>query len=86
VHPLSITYFVYNDVQYQNAQPHEASLSHELIAGAAAYEVPSPPFPKYLASLRLIFQAARAYEDHRAKNGRPVDHATAKALVYVLFC
>lgn len=26
-------------LQYQNAQPHEAELSHELIAGAASYEV-----------------------------------------------
>lgn len=48
---------------YQNAQPHEAHLSHELIAGAASYE------------------AAKAYEQHRAQNGRPDSHAQAKELI-----
>ena len=39
--------------QLQDGQPdHEASFSHELIAGAASYE------------------AAKAYENHFAQNGR----------------
>ncbi|KAH9980157.1 hypothetical protein BGW80DRAFT_1273776 [Lactifluus volemus] len=66
---------------YQNAEPHQASLSHELIAGAASYEVPSPPFSKHLASLKLLLQAARAYERHRDANGAPQSHEQAKALV-----
>ncbi|GJE86704.1 DUF3759 domain-containing protein [Phanerochaete sordida] len=44
-------------------KPHEASWSHELIAGAAAFE------------------AAKAYENHCAENGRPDDHSTAKELL-----
>ncbi|KAF8343483.1 hypothetical protein F5887DRAFT_328437 [Amanita rubescens] len=44
--------------QVQNA-PHKAKLSHELIAGAAAYE------------------AAKAYNEHLAKNGTPSNHAKA---------
>ncbi|KAF7794070.1 hypothetical protein EIP86_005200 [Pleurotus ostreatoroseus] len=44
-------------------EKHEAELSHELIAGAAAFE------------------AAKAYEKHRAENGDPSDHATAKELL-----
>ncbi|KAH9047685.1 putative phosphoglycerate mutase family protein [Lactarius hengduanensis] len=49
---------------YNNVQPHEheAKLSHELIAGAAAYE------------------AAKAYEDHSARNGKPSSHAKAKEI------
>ncbi|DAA75718.1 TPA_exp: Uncharacterized protein A8136_1440 [Trichophyton benhamiae CBS 112371] len=43
--------------------PHKASLSHELIAGAAAYE------------------AAKAYEDHVQKNGKPDSHAKAKEIL-----
>ncbi|KAH9989725.1 hypothetical protein BJV74DRAFT_796142 [Russula compacta] len=48
---------------YQNAPKHEAHLSHELIAGAAAYE------------------AAKAYEKHVAAQGKPADHAKAKAII-----
>jgi hypothetical protein len=47
--------------QVQNA-PHEAHLSHELIAAAASYE------------------AAKAYEDHVARNGKPDSHAQAKEI------
>ncbi|EGE00424.1 hypothetical protein TMEN_9904 [Trichophyton mentagrophytes] len=43
--------------------PHKASLSHELIAGAAAYE------------------AAKAYENHVQKNGKPASHAKAKEIL-----
>ncbi|EKM56887.1 uncharacterized protein PHACADRAFT_254254 [Phanerochaete carnosa HHB-10118-sp] len=52
-------------VSYQTVteKPHEASWSHELIAGAAAFE------------------AAKAYENHCAENGRPDDHSTAKELL-----
>ncbi|KAF8513511.1 hypothetical protein JB92DRAFT_213050 [Gautieria morchelliformis] len=46
-----------------NNAPHKAALSHELIAGAAAYE------------------AAKAYEDHVARNGQPDNHAKAKEIV-----
>lgn len=55
----------YNEYNTYSAEPqkHEAKLSHELIAGAAAFE------------------AAKAYEDHKAKNGEPDNHATAKELL-----
>ncbi|KAG2217404.1 hypothetical protein INT45_004862 [Circinella minor] len=39
---------------------HEGSFTHELIAGAAAY------------------QAAKAYNEHCEKEGKPQDHAMAK--------
>ncbi|KAH7929477.1 hypothetical protein BV22DRAFT_1002635 [Leucogyrophana mollusca] len=48
--------------QVQNA-PHEATLSHELIAAAASYE------------------AAKAWEDHCAANGKPDSHAKAKEFI-----
>ncbi|KAJ3568514.1 hypothetical protein NP233_g5659 [Leucocoprinus birnbaumii] len=53
----------YND--YQGLQPHEhkASITHELLGGAVAYE------------------AAKAYEDHRARNGTPDSHAKAKEIM-----
>ncbi|KAH8118278.1 putative phosphoglycerate mutase family protein [Phellopilus nigrolimitatus] len=41
---------------------HKASLTHEILGGAAAYE------------------AAKAYEKHVAKNGKPSSHAEAKEL------
>ncbi|KAG8681933.1 hypothetical protein FRC09_017135 [Ceratobasidium sp. 395] len=50
----------YNQV-IQN--PHEASLSHELIAGAASFE------------------AAKAYEEHVSRNGKPDSHAKAKEFI-----
>jgi len=37
----------------------------------------------YLLSHFTIIQAAKAYEDHQAKNGKPDSHAMAKELVYV---
>ncbi|KAF3481486.1 uncharacterized protein GIQ15_04245 [Arthroderma uncinatum] len=46
-----------------NNAPHQAALSHELIAGAAAYE------------------AAKAYEDHVERNGKPDSHAKAKEIM-----
>ncbi|KAG1907155.1 uncharacterized protein F5891DRAFT_974929 [Suillus fuscotomentosus] len=52
--------------QYDNYQsddaPHQATLSHELLGGAVAFE------------------AAKAYEDHCARNGKPQSHALAKEL------
>ncbi|KAH9080402.1 hypothetical protein EDB83DRAFT_2215590 [Lactarius deliciosus] len=50
--------------EYNNVQPHEheAKLSHELIAGAAAYE------------------AAKAYNDHCERNGKPSSHSKAKEI------
>jgi len=51
----------YND--YQNAEPHQASITHELIAGAAAFE------------------AAKAYENHKASSGEAPSHTFAKELL-----
>ncbi|KAG1754070.1 uncharacterized protein EDB91DRAFT_1101464 [Suillus paluster] len=51
-----------NDEFRDSDAPHEASLSHELLGGAVAFE------------------AARAYEQHCAKNGKPDNHALAKEL------
>ncbi|KIK48874.1 hypothetical protein CY34DRAFT_7880 [Suillus luteus UH-Slu-Lm8-n1] len=51
----------YDEFRDSNA-PHEASLSHELLGGAVAFE------------------AAKAYEDHCAKEGRPQSHALAKEI------
>ncbi|KAG8986049.1 hypothetical protein FRB93_005525 [Tulasnella sp. JGI-2019a] len=47
--------------EVENA-PHKAKLSHELVAGAAAFE------------------AARAWEHHKAKNGEPPKHEHAKEI------
>ncbi|OJA19010.1 hypothetical protein AZE42_00368 [Rhizopogon vesiculosus] len=47
---------------YDSDAPHKATLSHELLGGAVAFE------------------AAKAYEDHCAKNGKPDNHALAKEL------
>ena len=33
-----------------------------------------------------ILQAAKAYENHCAENGRPQSHAEAKELACVLYC
>ncbi|KAL1983230.1 hypothetical protein VTN96DRAFT_328 [Rasamsonia emersonii] len=43
--------------------PHKAELSHELIAGAAAFE------------------AAKAWEKHQEKEGKPENHALAKEII-----
>ncbi|KAG6332465.1 hypothetical protein ID866_6621 [Astraeus odoratus] len=56
-------YQAYQTVQNVQPHEHEAKLSHELIASAAAYE------------------AAKAYEDHKARNGEPDDHAKAKEIL-----
>ncbi|KAN0134604.1 Protein of unknown function (DUF3759) domain containing protein, partial [Lactarius tabidus] len=50
----------YNDYQTTG---HQATVSHELISGAAAFE------------------AAKAYENHCAENGKPVSHGKAKELL-----
>ncbi|KAG1833171.1 hypothetical protein EV424DRAFT_1533292 [Suillus variegatus] len=58
--------FSSQQTQYDNYQsddaPHQATLSHELLGGAVAFE------------------AAKAYEDHCARNGKPQSHALAKEL------
>ncbi|EJD53788.1 hypothetical protein AURDEDRAFT_119468 [Auricularia subglabra TFB-10046 SS5] len=46
--------------------PHQATLSHELIAAAASYE------------------AAKAYEEHCAANGKPDSHEKAKEILAAL--
>ncbi|KIL65311.1 hypothetical protein M378DRAFT_162252, partial [Amanita muscaria Koide BX008] len=52
--------------QYKDSEEvkkgHHATLSHEVIAGAAAYE------------------AAKLYEDHVKKNGKPPSHEKAKEI------
>ncbi|KAF8476622.1 hypothetical protein DFH94DRAFT_694750 [Russula ochroleuca] len=48
---------------YQEGPKHESHVTHELIAGAAAYE------------------AAKAYEQHKVANGKPVSHEKAKELI-----
>ncbi|KAI6133514.1 CipC protein [Pisolithus thermaeus] len=53
----------YNEYSNLPTEEHKAKLSHELIAGAAAYE------------------AAKAYENHKARNGEPSSHAQAKELL-----
>ena len=74
-------------VKYPDGQPpeHQAKISHELIGGAAAFAVCRHLF-SFLALLMNIFQAAKAYEKHCAENGKPVSHAKAKELLYILFC
>ena len=49
----------------EGTEPHEASFTHELIAGAAAYE------------------ATKAYQKHKEKEGQPSDHAKAKRILSV---
>ncbi|KAH9969734.1 hypothetical protein BC827DRAFT_29005 [Russula dissimulans] len=57
----------HKDAYDDYSSKHKAQLSHELIAGAAAYE------------------AAKAYQDHQAKNGKPASHEKAKSFAYELF-
>jgi hypothetical protein len=71
-------------VKVSNA-PHKAELSHELIGGAVAYEV-GPHLFRLFIDVLIILQAAKAYENHCAKNGKPDSHAKAKEILYVLFC
>ncbi|KAF8650741.1 hypothetical protein AX14_008569 [Amanita brunnescens Koide BX004] len=52
----------YNEFNNATTPEHKAKLSHELIAGAAAYE------------------AAKAYNAHCAKNGKPNSHEKAMEL------
>ncbi|KAG8979867.1 hypothetical protein FRB94_011265 [Tulasnella sp. JGI-2019a] len=51
-----------NAYEEVSAAEHKAKLSHELIAGAAAFE------------------AARAWEHHKAEKGEPPSHAHAKEI------
>ncbi|KAH9033894.1 hypothetical protein EDB85DRAFT_1949402 [Lactarius pseudohatsudake] len=51
----------YSEVE-STPNEHKAKLSHELIAGAAAYE------------------AAKAYEEHSEREGKPSSHAKAKEI------
>ncbi|KAI6099702.1 CipC1 protein [Pisolithus sp. B1] len=52
--------------QSDHGEVHEGNVTHDLLAGAVAYE------------------AAKAYENHLAANGRPDDHAQAKELIATL--
>ncbi|KAF9221995.1 hypothetical protein BS17DRAFT_768280 [Gyrodon lividus] len=47
---------------------HEGSITHDLLAGAVAYE------------------AAKKYEEHVAKAGKPDSHAKAKEILQVSLC
>ena len=72
---------MYISLQVNNA-PHEAKLSHELIAAAASYEV--LVFSGVTRSYSLTSgpsQAAKAYEKHCAENGKPASHAKAKEIM-----
>ena len=65
--------------------PHKAKLSHELIAAAASYEVyckRSSIILSYLNQL-IPYQAAKAYSNHLAANGKPQTHEKAKEILYV---
>ena len=72
-------------VKYQDTPPHQAHMSHELLGGAAAFEVCSSPLFIITNGLTDIFQAAKGYEKHCAENGKPQSHAKAKELLYILF-
>jgi len=72
-------------VQVQNA-PHEAKLSHELIAAAASYEVRVLIYiVSHLPNLQWypIYheQAAKAYNEHCDREGQPQSHETAKEIL-----
>lgn len=57
-------------------------MSHELIAGAASYEV--RPFRATCTEVWRVdcsTQAAKAWENHVAENGEPEDHAKAKEIM-----
>ena len=45
-----------------------------------------PTFFCIIDVLMDILQAAKAYEEHCARNGKPDSHAKAKELLYILFC
>ena len=65
---------------------HKAKLSHELIGGAAAFEVRLHVFLFLFIDVLIdIPQAAKAYQDHCERNGKPESHAKAKELLYILF-
>ncbi|CAO3636631.1 unnamed protein product [Cunninghamella echinulata] len=53
----------HEEVSAAETDEHKGKLSHELIAGAAAYE------------------AAKAYNEHCEKNGKPVEHAKGKQIL-----
>jgi len=76
-------------VQVQNA-PHEAKLSHELIAAAASYEVRGLMMMMMMMihwSLTQLTrcvnptQAAKAYNDHCDREGQPQSHEKAKEIL-----
>ncbi|KAG8992857.1 hypothetical protein FRB94_011264 [Tulasnella sp. JGI-2019a] len=65
--------------------PHKAKLSHELIAGAAAFEGARLPSFRWIIKkkgtdkLAILNIAAKAYEHHQIKKGETPSHANAKA-------
>ncbi len=56
-------------------------MSHELIGGAAAFEVSGNIVLILVPLLTSVVQAARAYEKHVAANGQPTSHAEAKEIL-----
>ena len=46
---------------------------------------PTPPLCIIIEGLTGILQAAKAYENHCAANGKPDSHAKAKELMYIFF-
>lgn len=75
---------VLTPVKFENHK-HKAKLSHEIFAGAAAWKV-CPHLFFYIAILMDILQAAKEYEEHCARHGKPVNHAQAKAVLYISSC
>ena len=60
---------------------HKASLTHELVVGAACYLVSIRLNSLRSPSHTCVPKAAKAYEDYCAKNGKPDTHAEAKELL-----
>ena len=72
----------YDTWQNSDVTQHQPDTVHELIAGAASYEVSEDLLFFFQTLLtRLCYQAAKAYEDHVAANGQPPSHAKAKEIL-----
>ncbi|KAI8141336.1 hypothetical protein BJV82DRAFT_618804 [Fennellomyces sp. T-0311] len=65
----------------KNKEEHEGSFTHELIAGAGKLIFLGGFFIVSYERVIAAFEAAKAYNEHCEKNGKPVDHATAKQLL-----
>lgn len=61
----------------------KAHVSHEIIAGAAAFEVYNMSFdlPQQVPDLTFSFKAVRAYARHQQNEGKPIAHPHAKEAI-----